>query len=276
MKRAPRCVHNHPANCECCLPLPMRGIPSAPREIEPSVAATIPPGVCLYWKSCEPWWKLSHLPPCISCSALRGSVGIAKAQNFCFACWQVSSYFYDANWGFGVKVCRVRWQHEWGANWKTRESLPAVSHGSSCTWNQNPFIHWITRPEIISADYFGFDTHRRNSRDTTEGCKLFCNSCFNKQSVTVTMTVCDLSSVVTSNLMRWFADTHVDKQSHALVCWHARGQALSRVGLLACTWTSTLVRWFADTHVDKHSRACSLGTMPYLFNLKFQISVSDG
>ncbi len=29
-----------------------------------------------------------------------------------------------------------------------------------------------------------------NSRDTTgEGCELFCNSCFNKQSVTVTVTV---------------------------------------------------------------------------------------
>ncbi len=33
-------------------------------------------------------------------------------------------------------------------------------------------------------------TSRRNSRDTTgEGCELFCNSCFNKQSVTVTVTV---------------------------------------------------------------------------------------
>jgi hypothetical protein len=33
-------------------------------------------------------------------------------------------------------------------------------------------------------------TGRRNSRDTTgEGCKLFCNSCCNKLSVTVTVTV---------------------------------------------------------------------------------------
>ncbi len=34
------------------------------------------------------------------------------------------------------------------------------------------------------------NTDRSNSRDTTgEGCKLFCNSCFNKLSVTVTVTV---------------------------------------------------------------------------------------
>ncbi len=50
-------------------------------------------------------------------------------------------------------------------------------------------------------------TGRRNSRDTTgEGCKLFCNSCCNKLSVTVTVTVCqrfnDSADMVTMTMLR--------------------------------------------------------------------------